>query len=1099
MDIAEVRQKYPQYGDVSDEDLARGLHQKFYSDLPFDDFASKIGYKAGPSKTERAATQAVSSVGDALTGDAYIPDANTAAAIVDTAASLPGAIAKAVKPAKSVMDDYVAGTAPSPIAPVSQEGMAQLESQVRAKSKAPAPSGQVEAGNIDLDHRPVVKNSDGSISTVRSMSFNEDGKEILIPTVVGGKVVSTKDAIANYKKTGEHLGKFDTPDNATAYAISLHDQQAEQYGGDQDSAVARARAVAGAKVRKPARLPVTLDNTAATPGASATQWDGKTSTTGGADLAERSGSGYMQAGTSGAKSLALLASVPSVIRSAVTGDDAADQYFATAMPPIERAQQYYDERLSEPTNLAGKVAGGAGQLVGTLPQVLAGGAGAAHSLYAENAVGIAKALFSAGLGRQATVVAMKGIAEIAGNAAVAMAPAEITSFVDKYTELVSQGVDAETARAAALVSAGTSAAMGVVPVSVPGKLVARTLTGAGVGVAANMAGTELQNMAVSGRPDLQQDPMDPAGNIVAGLGGAMFGAAMGRRQAKEPWRIEPAHPSEPPPAPPATPIGGPPEAGGPVAPPAPTRGSMGDLEAVMADDRPLGQIRADQIAQQAAAAAPEIAEAAASHAEQQTVEQAGQQLAVHASGVPEAGQRALVRWPDGETAVVTVLDPYANGAQVQTAEGEVMDLTTQDVSFEAAPAGSNTPASPVMASEPQHVAEAAKRVDTEATDAQKDAGNYRKGHINLQGLDITIENPMGSVRRSTDAANPWEVDMPAHYGYVKRTEGADGEHVDVYIGDHPSSDKVFIIDQIDPKTGRFDEVKAMLGFSSKPHAVATYHTAFNDGSGPSRIGAISQVSVDEFKEWLKSGDTTAPMDYSAPVETKQPIAETIPAKSETIEAKPETKPIPPTMRGQMNYANKRLPEGFEFQPMEHTAGVGLFEITDTGPDIISWDTAKTIATDAAWFDRQIERAKHYFDEEDENVIQTIPEKGPEAGQAQPVHEVQTAGVAEVRPVNEDGQTGAGDAGGAGNLDVPRAGRPGVGDTVLDKPPPGGWTAADKVPPAMPKKASREAIDKLAERVDTMSPAEKEAAAKWLDDEIQRQEEEGRRIAMECEG
>ena len=93
------------------------------------------------------------------------------------------------------------------------------------------PVGQVEAGNINLNARPIVKNPDGSISTVRSMSFNENGKEVLIPTVAadGSGILSDQAAIDQYHKTGQFLGKFDTPANATAYAQQLHQQQAAQY------------------------------------------------------------------------------------------------------------------------------------------------------------------------------------------------------------------------------------------------------------------------------------------------------------------------------------------------------------------------------------------------------------------------------------------------------------------------------------------------------------------------------------------------------------------------------------------------------------------------------------------------------------------------------------------------------------------------------------------------------------------------------------------------------------------------------------------------------------------------------------------------------
>ena len=144
----------------------------------------------------------------------------------------------------------------------------------------------------------------------------------------------------------------------------------------------------------------------------------------------------------------------------------------------------------------------------------------------------------------------------------------------------------------------------------------------------------------------------------------------------------------------------------------------------------------------------------------------------------------------------------------------------------------------------------------EPTEAQKEAGNYRKGHARIHGLDIAIENPKGSIRSGTDSkGKKWEVEMHSHYGYIKKTEGADGDHVDVFVGPNPESEKVFIVDQINPD-GSFDEHKVMLGYDSPLRAKTGYSKNYSKGW---KVGPITSMSVDEFKEWLKTGDTTKPI------------------------------------------------------------------------------------------------------------------------------------------------------------------------------------------------------------------------------------------------
>lgn len=101
-------------------------------------------------------------------------------------------------------------------------------------------------GNIDLNNRPVVENEDGSISTVRSMSFNEDGQEVLIPTVVNGEIVSDEEAIQHYYDTGEYLGKFNTVEEADRYAEQLHEQQERLYQGNEEGKYYKENLIKGA-------------------------------------------------------------------------------------------------------------------------------------------------------------------------------------------------------------------------------------------------------------------------------------------------------------------------------------------------------------------------------------------------------------------------------------------------------------------------------------------------------------------------------------------------------------------------------------------------------------------------------------------------------------------------------------------------------------------------------------------------------------------------------------------------------------------------------------------------------------------------------------
>jgi len=153
------------------------------------------------------------------------------------------------------------------------------------------------------------------------------------------------------------------------------------------------------------------------------------------------------------------------------------------------------------------------------------------------------------------------------------------------------------------------------------------------------------------------------------------------------------------------------------------------------------------------------------------------------------------------------------------------------------------------------VTQAAEATDRNPTEAKKIAGNYRKGKCRLHGLEIAIETPQGAVRRGRNkrTGREWSIEMPYHYGYIKRTESeADGDHIDVFLGPDLDSELVFVIDQVKPGTGRhFDEHKVMIGWKSAQKASAAYHECYEDGW--QGFEAITPMTVPQFREWAEKG------------------------------------------------------------------------------------------------------------------------------------------------------------------------------------------------------------------------------------------------------
>lgn len=181
------------------------------------------------------------------------------------------------------------------------------------------------------------------------------------------------------------------------------------------------------------------------------------------------------------------------------------------------------------------------------------------------------------------------------------------------------------------------------------------------------------------------------------------------------------------------------------------------------------------------------------------------------------------------------------------------------------------------------------KVDTNPTEAQKEAGNYKKGHIKVDGLNITIEQPKGSIRRGTDAnGKQWESEMHNTYGYIRGTESVDGDHIDIFLSDNPTEGNVFVVDQIN-KDGSFDEHKVMYGFSDMESARQAYLSNYEEGW--QGLGSITEVKKEDFKKWIDSSKRkTKPFaEYTSvktqdDVQTKKPTEENAaPAKTQTEE------------------------------------------------------------------------------------------------------------------------------------------------------------------------------------------------------------------------
>lgn len=247
---------------------------------------------------------------------------------------------------------------------------------------------------------------------------------------------------------------------------------------------------------------------------------------------------------------------------------------------------------------------------------------------------------------------------------------------------------------------------------------------------------------------------------------------------------------------------------------------------------------------------------------------------------------------------------------------------------------------------------ASAQVNTEPTPAQAEAGNYKKGHVTIGEFDITIENPAGSLRKGVDAdGKEWSTKMANTYGYIKGTEGVDGDHIDVFL--HENMDewngrKVFVVDQTN-RDGSFDEHKVMLGFNDKDEAMSAYLANYDKMWADTHPSLrISETNIEDFNKWVQSSHRkTKPFaEYS----TVSKVVDEVPVKTEPQQPEPSETSAQPaaTIEG----------EGYKIQPKPYTNKQGktldTYLVTfdrDFSKEELSALRAKAKAL-KGWYDRE---------------------------------------------------------------------------------------------------------------------------------------------------
>ena len=316
------------------------------------------------------------------------------------------------------------------------------------------------------------------------------------------------------------------------------------------------------------------------------------------------------------------------------------------------------------------------------------------------------------------------------------------------------------------------------------------------------------------------------------------------------------------------------------------------------------------------------------------------------NNVANGGADVALRNQDGQGGELRGNEPPASGEQNPTGtEPSDRGAGASDDSRAAAEAVNAEPEPQAPATVQTAVEAASAQVNTEPTPAQAEAGNYKKGHVTIGEFDITIENPAGSVRKGVDAdGKEWSNTMANTYGYIKGTEGVDGDHIDVFLHsdmDQWNGRKVFVVDQTN-RDGSFDEHKVMLGFNDKDEAMTAYLANYDKTWADTHPGLrISETNIEDFNKWVQSSHRkTKPFaDYT----TVSKVVDEVPVKTE-----PELPTQPEANIG----------EGYKIEPKPYTNKQGktldTYLVTfdrDFSKEELSALRAKAKAL-KGWYDRE---------------------------------------------------------------------------------------------------------------------------------------------------